>query len=196
MDKNKVKSPGRGSSEGFFGRFKYLVLLSLNPVGLLKSSEKHKWYIYLVFPATGWLLFFLQIGIERFRQGMFTAWTVILISFLGLVAGYLVVGFIGWMLAYILAYLGYEMAPDKVIALIAMSHTYMVFSVLLGLIYNLFGNSSSASFGIAGLLCTLMPIYAGIRTLGKGKAFLPPLIATLVGVILLFSWQLILIIVS
>lgn len=196
MNNNIGTGTKSSSSDGIFARLKIFAVFALNPTGVLKRKEKQKWYLFLIFPATGWFLFFLQIGMERFRQGSYSAWKVILISLLGLVIGYIMVGVIGAVIDFILSYFKINLRFDQVVSLIALSHTYMVFSVLLGLIYNLFGNSSSAAFGISGMLCTLMPIYAGIRTLGKGRAFMPPLMATLAGVILLGSWQLILAIVG
>lgn len=196
MDNKVGTGTKSSSSDGILAKLKVFAVFALNPTGVLKRKEKQKWYLYLIFPAIGWFLFFLQIGMERFRQGSYSGWKVIFISLLGLVIGYIMVGVIGAIIDFILSYFKIELRFDQVVTLIALSHTYMVFSVLLGLIYNLFGNSSSAAFGISGLLCTLMPIYAGIRTLGKGRAFMPPLMATLAGVILLGSWQLILVIIG
>lgn len=196
MNNNIGTGTKNSSSDGILAKLKIFAVFALNPTGVLKRKEKQKWYLFLIFPAIGWLLFFLQIGMERFRQGSYSAFKVILISLLGLIIGYIMVGVIGAIIDFILSYFKIELRFDQVVSLIALSHTYMVFSVLLGLIYNLFGNSSSAAFGISGLLCTLMPIYAGIRTLGKGRAFMPPLMATLAGVILLGSWQMILAIVG
>ncbi len=184
------------NTKGFFAKLKKYILFALNPVVLLKKNEKQKWYLHLFLPASGWMIFFLQIGIERYRQFMFSTWNVIAISLLGFLFGYLAVGFIGWVVSFILAKIRFDTRLDQVVSLIAMSHTYMFFSVVFGFIYNLFGNSSSASFGIAGLMCTLLPIYSGIRSLGKGKAFLPPLLATLTGIVLIFTWQLILAIIG
>lgn len=196
MEKNIGSGTKSSSSVGFFAKIKSFAVFALNPTGVLKLKEKQKWYLYLIYPAVGWFLFFLQIGMERFRQGTYSVGKVILISLLGLVIGYIIVGIIGAIIDFILSYYKIELRFDQVVSLIALSHTYMLFSVLLGLIYNIFGNSSSATFGISGLLCTLLPIYAGVRTLGKGRAFMPPLMATLAGVILLSSWQLILAIVG
>jgi hypothetical protein len=184
------------SKEGAFTNLKSglkkLIFQALNPASVLRKEERLKWHLLLLFPASGWFLFFLQVGIERYRQLMFNAWNVIAISLLGFIFGYVAVGLAGWLISFVLAQIRMETRMDQVISLIAMSHTYMVVSMILGLIYNLFGNSSSASFGIPGLMCTLLPIYSGIRSLGKGKAFLPPLLATATGVMLIFTWQLIL----
>lgn len=193
MDNNATT---RKPSGGLFAKIKTFAFLALNPSGVLKDSKKQKWYLYLIFPSVGWLLFFLQVGMERYRQGMYSVWKVILICLLGLIIGYVMVGIIGALIDFILSYFKMDVRFDQAVTLIAMSHTYMIFSLVLGLIYNLFGNSSSAAFGISGLLCTLLPIYAGVRTLGKGRAFMPPLMATLAGIILLASWQLILAIVG
>jgi len=179
-------------SDSIFKKVKYMVLYALNPIQVLEEKKFHKWYLYLILPAVGWMLFFLQVGLDKY----YNFWRVLLISLLGLVMGYIFVAVTGWLLTLILNNLGNYLRNDQVISLIALSHTYMASSVLLGLIYNIFGHSSSASFGIAGLMCTLLPIYAGIRTLSKNRVFLAPTLATLVGILLLISWQFILKIVN
>ena len=105
--------------------------------------------------------------------------------------GYIVVGLVGLGVAAVLKSMQRPVRSDAVISTIALSHTYMVFSLVLGLIYSAFGVNSSTTFGVAGLLCTLLPIYSGIRTLGRGNAFLAPLLATCVGAALLACWRLI-----
>ena len=149
MDKNNNSGTSSSSDNGFFAKVKIFAVFALNPSGVLKNKEKQKWYLYLIFPAVGWFLFFLQIGMERFRQGSYSAGKVILISLLGLIVGYIVVGIIGALIDFILSYYKIDLRFDQVVSLIALAHTYMVFSVLLGLIYNLFGNSSAATFGIS-----------------------------------------------
>lgn len=134
------------ANDNIFMKIKYLVLYALNPLNVLNDSKKHPWFLYLILPAVGWMLFFLQVGIERYRGFMYSAWKVVLITFLGFTIGYIAVGLISWMLNLILSALGKALHTDQVISLIALSHTYMTFSVVLGLIYNLTGNSSSDSF--------------------------------------------------
>jgi len=179
-------------SDNIFKKLKYMIFYALNPIQVLEEEKFHKWYLYLILPAFGWMLFFLQVGLDKY----YGFWKVLIISLLGLIMGYIFVAAIGWLLTLILNNLGNYLRNDQVISLIALSHTYMVSSVLLGLIYNIFGHSSSASFGIAGLMCTLLPIYAGIRTLSKNRVFLAPILATLVGILLLVSWQFIITIVN
>jgi hypothetical protein len=173
-------------------KIKYIIFYALNPIGILSESTFHRWYLYLILPAVGWMLFFLQVGLDKY----YGFWKVLLMVIIGLISGYSFVGAIGFIMTFILSYLGKELKNDQVISLIALSHTYMASSMFLGLIYNIIGFNSSASFGIAGLMCTLLPIYAGIRTLSKRKPFMAPLLTTLVGVLLLMSWQLIIVIVS
>jgi len=170
---------------------KKFVLLALNPAEIVRNKRTYNWYLYLIYPAIGWMIFFLQVGLDKF-----SGFRVFFTMLLGLVIGYIAVGAIGFIIAFILARLGMDIRSDQVITLISMAHTYMLFSVVLGLIYRIFGSGSSSVFGITGLLCTLLPIYAGIRILGKGRAFLPPMLATLAGILLLLSWQLILAVVS
>ena len=179
-----------GETDNIFKRIKHFILFALNPINILEDETHHKWFIYLILPALGWMLFFLQVGLDK----SLTFFGVVFISLLGFVFGYIVVGLVGFLLKLLLVSTKKLIRTDQIISVVALSHTYMTFSVILGLIYNLFGYSSSASFGITGLLCTLLPIYAAIRSLNKKRVFLAPLLATLVGVILLASWQLILII--
>lgn len=173
------------------GTIKRFILFALNPAEIVKEKKPYNWFVFLIYPAIGWMIFFLQVGLDKF-----SGFRVFITMLLGLIIGYIAVGAIGFILAFILARLGMDVRSDQVITLISMSHTYMIFSVILGLIYRIFGSSSASAFGITGLLCTLLPIYAGIRILGKDKAFLPPMLATLTGIMLLFTWQLIIVIVS
>lgn len=179
-------------SDNILKKLKYIIFYALNPIQVLEEEKFHKWYLYLILPAVGWMLFFLQVGLDKY----YVFWRVLIISLLGLIIGYIFVAGIGWLLTLILNNLGNYLRNDQVISLIALSHTYMASSVVLGLIYNIFGNSSSASFGIAGLMCTLLPIYAGIRTLSRNRVFLAPILATLIGILLLVSWQFIITIVN
>jgi len=182
------------TTRSFAGKAKRFMLFALNPTEIVKDKKSYNWYFYLIYPALGWMIFFLQVGLDKFSG--ISGIRVFLTMVLGLVTGYAAVGVIGFLIAFILARLGMDIRSDQVITLISMAHTYMLFSVILGLIYRIFSSSVSSSvFGISGLLCTLLPIYAGIRILGKDKAFLSPLLASLAGVMLLFSWQLIITIV-
>jgi hypothetical protein len=164
-------------------KIKYIIFYALNPIGILSESTFHRWYLYLILPAVGWMLFFLQVGLDKY----YGFWKVLLMVIIGLISGYIFVGAICFIMTFILSYLGKELKNDQVISLIALSHTYMASSMFLGLIYNIIGFN---------LMCTLLPIYAGIRTLSKRKPFMAPLLTTLVGVLLLMSWQLIIVIVS
>ena len=178
-------------SKNNVGKIKDFLLFALNPAEIVRKKKQYNWFLYLIYPAVGWMIFFLQVGLDKF-----SGFRVFITMLLGLIIGYIAVGVIGFLIAFILARLGMDIRSDQVITLISMSHTYMLFSVLLGLVYRIFGSSSASAFGITGLLCTLLPIYAGIRILGKNKVYLPPLLATLTGVLLMFSWQMIIAIVS
>ncbi len=190
MDENTSQTTNH-KEDSILKKIKYMLLFALNPMAVLKEEKIHKWYLHLILPAVGWMIFFLQVGLDKNRNGYFATGKIILLTSMGLIIGYIAVGLIGALLTLILASLGKKTRLDQVISSIALSHTYMTFSVILGLIYNLFGYNSAATFGITGLLCTLLPIYAGIRSLSKRSTFLAPILATVVGVLLLASWQLI-----
>lgn len=175
-------------------RLKSLLVYALNPAKILTEEKQHKWYLHLILPAAGWMLFFLQVALDKNDSYYVPAGSIVLVSLLGFVVGYITVGLIGLLTSYLMGIIRKKVSWDKTISCIAMSHTYMAMSLVLGFIYRIFGASSSAVFGIAGLLCTLLPIYSGLRTLGKQNAFFAPLMATLIGVILLGVWNLIIMI--
>ncbi len=172
-------------------KFRHALILLLNPGQILDDNKKYRWYLFLLYPATGWSLFFLQVYLSQHIDSLNTLIKMVTISF---AIGYTVNLFIGVSLTWILRSIKRRIEYDNVISCISLSHTYMFFSLVLGFIYRIFDPSISVSFGVAGVLCTLLPIYSGIRNLGSKNPFVPPLLATYVGVIMLFFWKLITII--
>lgn len=169
-------------------KLKNALLIFFNPSLILDNNKKYRWYLFLIYPAAGWSLFFLQVYISQHINSADTLIKMMIISF---VLGYAVNLFIGITLTLLLRLIKRRIEYDNVISCIALSHTYMFFSLILGFIYRIFDPTASVSFGVAGVLCTLLPIYAGIRNLGSKNPFVPPLLATYVGVVMLFFWKLI-----
>lgn len=169
-------------------KLKNAIILLLNPGQILDDRKTYKWYLLLFYPAAGWSLFFLQVYLSQHINSVSTLIQMLIVS---LILGYLVNLFIGVSLTWILRLIKRRIEYDNVISCISLSHTYMFFSLVLGFIYRIFDPSASVSFGVAGVLCTLLPIYSGIRNLGSKNPFVPPLLATYVGVIMLFFWKLI-----
>ncbi len=172
-------------------KLKKAIIYLLNPSLILDNNNKYRWYFFLLYPAAGWSLFFLQVYITQHYNSISTLIKMLVISF---VLGYIVNLFIGITLTWILRSIKHRLEYDNVISCISLSHTYMFFSLILGFLYMFFDPASSVTFGVTGVLCTLLPIYSGIRNLGSKHAFIPPLLATYVGVIMLFCWKLIMII--
>ena len=172
-------------------KFKKAVVYLLNPSLILDNKNKYKWYLFLLYPATGWSLFFLQVYISQHLNSLDTLFKMLAVSF---VLGYIVNLFIGVTLTLLMRTINRRIEYDNVISCISLSHTYMFFSLVLGFIYRIFDPTSSVAFGVTGVLCTLLPIYAGIRNLGSKNPFIPPLLATYVGVVMLLCWKLITII--
>jgi len=174
-------------SEENKSKLKLAIIYLLNPSMILDNKKQYKWYLFLLYPSAGWSLFFLQVHLSSNAAGSSVVKTLI-ISF---VIGYIVNLIIGISLTWILRLIKKRIEYDNVITCISLSHTYMLFSLILGFIYRIFDKGLSVTFGITGVLCTLLPIYSGIRNLGTKHPFIPPLLATYVGVIMLFFWKLI-----
>jgi hypothetical protein len=191
MDDNNSISVNRS---GIFKKFMGFILYALNPVKTLKEEKKLRWYYHLIIPAVGWMLFFLQVGIYNGSQFSYPFGKILLLSLTGLALGYFCVLAISCLLVPLLAIWKIRIRTDQAVSCVALSHTYMVLSAVIGLVYSIFGSISPSSFGITGLLCTMLPIYSAIRSLGNKKAFAAPVLASVVGVLMLAGWQLILII--
>ena len=191
---NETSNPFPNQERFLIKKLKGLLVYALNPAKILTEEKQHKWYLHLIFPAAGWMLFFLQAALDKNDRYYVPAGSIMLVSLLGFVVGYITVGLIGRLTSYILGLTKRKVSYGSAISCIAMSHTYMFISLVMGFIYRAFGMNSSAVFGIAGLLCTLLPIYSGLRTLGRQGAFFAPLMATLIGVLLLGVWNLIMLI--
>ncbi len=174
--------------KSFIKKSKRFILFALNPASAINSQTNYKWYLYLIFPSFGWMLFFMQTGLDRAMEYYVSAGSIIGISLLGFAAGYVTVGLVSYFVLQIMKASKIEIEYSNVAVCIAMSHTYMIFSLVLGFVYRIFGTGSSAAFGVAGLLCTLLPIYSGIRTLGGKNAYFAPLVTTVIGFFMLCMW--------
>ena len=175
-------------AEGSKSKLKLAIIYLLNPSMILDNKKQYKWYLFLLYPAAGWSLFFLQVHLGSEAGSTASIVKTLIISF---VTGYVVNLIIGITLTWILRMIKRRIEYDNVITCISLSHTYMFFSLVLGFIYRIFDKGAAVTFGITGVLCTLLPIYSGIRNLGTKHPFIPPLLATYVGVIMLFFWKLI-----
>ena len=162
-----------------------MVQYALNPAKALHSEEKQKWYLFLFLPAFTWMMFFLQVYIDGDIKSFVK---FVLMVFGGLVLGYIFNLLAGFLTTIILNMIKRKIKMDNVVSCIALSHTYMFFSVALGFIYRIFSISSAVVFGVAGLMCTLLPIYSGIRSLDDSP-FVSPLLTTFIGVLLLGCWK-------
>jgi hypothetical protein len=172
-------------------KIRHALILLLNPSQILDDKKKYKWYLFLLYPSAGWSLFFLQVYLSLHIDSGGALFKMLIVSF---ALGYTVNLFIGITLTWILRSIKRRIEYDNVISCISLSHTYMFFSLVLGFIYRIFDPSISVSFGVAGVLCTLLPVYSGIRNLGNKNPFAAPLLATYVGVIMLFFWKIVTII--
>jgi|GEM_PF-1632855 len=171
---------------------KKYMLYSLDPVKALTDDREQRWYCHLLLPAFGWMMFFLLVGLYRNFQSGYPVWETVFLAGKGFVLGYICVMIASILLSFMLMLFGVFIKVDSVITCVALSHTYMAFSMILGLVYFIFMKGTPTTFGITGLLCTLMPIYSGIRKLAGKNPFTAPIVASVIGVLMLAGWRLVL----
>ena len=79
--------------------FRKAIVLLLNPSIILENKMKYRWYLFLLYPALGWTLFFMQVYFSRHLSSTATLIKMIAVSF---VLGYAVNLFIGVTLTLLL----------------------------------------------------------------------------------------------
>ena len=176
----------------FFTRAKNNFLYALDPVRVMTDDIRHKWYYNLFLPASGWMLFFSLVGLYRKTGSDYSAGKIVILALTGFVLGYACVFVASVLLSFLFVLFSIRITTGRTIACVALSHTYMTFSMILGLLYFIIGKGSPTAFGITGLLCTLLPIYSGIRKLTGKNAFTAPILVSFIGVLMLIGWNIVL----
>ncbi|PRR83694.1 YIP1 family protein [Clostridium vincentii] len=176
--------------------YKLLLKGILNPATVMeKYSEKKSSYLLLMVSSIAYLLFFLQVGIDKLRVGTVEVGYVIKIALIGFVVGYLgvlLVSILIWMMTKL--FKG-DWSLNKVTGCIAISYSstlvYMVCGILAQLIL---GWNTAITFGITGLLWSLFPVANSIKKITKNNISATVIITTISGILFMFIWSLILII--
>lgn len=169
----------------------------LNPASIMEQHNPGgSSYLFLIVSAFAYLLFFLQVGIDKLRAEMVQTNYIIKLSGVGFIVGYLGVLLISTVVWVLIKLVKGDWSLSKVIGCMAISHgstlVYMILGVLAQLIL---GWNTALAFGVTGLLWSLFPIANSIKLMTKNNIKGTVIITTIVGLMLMFVWNCILTIV-
>lgn len=173
-------------------RWKIALTMIMNPGEVIKKQmNRVPWPFSLFISGLAFTLFFLQTGLDMYRNAQIGTSTVILITILGIIygtAGISAVAALAWVLC---SSKENEYSLDWTISSFALGYSATLVYVLTGLIFSvLFGWKTSVAFGVTGLLWALRPTIVTIRQMSGDRVSFSVTVATLCGAILLFGWAL------
>ena len=152
--------------------------------------EDVAWPVALTVPLLAFALFFLQSGIDLYRDGALDGVEVAGLAFGGAVMGLVLVpllALVAWVVSQI-----FDTKRSAGWAVRAFSLAYapaLVYGVC-GLVMSLFfGWNTAVAFGITGVLWAISPLFAALREMSGDRRRLSLVLASLVGLIVLVVWS-------
>jgi hypothetical protein len=169
-----------------------IISMMVSPAKALKSSvAKVPWYFSIAVSASAFGLFFFQTGFDLYRTGQKGFGFALLSAGTGVVYGLVVIPLLGVILWIILKALKTEKDIGWAISSFCLSYSGALIYGILGILFSIaFEWRTAIAFGVTGVLWATGPIIATIREMTNDKSVLGIVLATLVGVVVLFTWSL------
>jgi RNA polymerase subunit RPABC4/transcription elongation factor Spt4 len=167
-DKPDIKSIGQILKKKTF--YKDIISEALHPDILYQKKEELPWYLFILFPVFSYLFLFMQIGLDRVGLGFIEPLGVLSEVIYGLILGIILFFALAFIL-YIIAVINKKsLELTKLLSCIGISHLLPFNIIFLGFLLRFFtGWSTSVTFGITGVLITLIPILNLIMYIYKNK---------------------------
>ena len=135
------------------------------------------------------MLFFLQTGIDRARDGMLDTRGVVVLSIAGLIYGTVGIGLtgvVGWIGARLMGGAG---ELREAIRAFALAYSATLIYAAMGLMFNLFfGWNTAVAFGVTGVLWALAPMISVLKGMVNGRGWPATVLATVCGLMVLAGW--------
>ncbi|SHH12941.1 hypothetical protein [Clostridium grantii] len=180
------------ANDSFMSSLKDSIIMITNPAAILKKKMQGvSWQVALIIPGSAFSLFFLQTGIDLFRNGSIGLIRVVLMGLLGVIYGTIGVTGLSIICFFITKSMGTTKDMKWAISTFAMGYSGTLVYAVTGLIFSsLLGWNTAVAFGVTGVLWALRPMMATIRHMTNGNATIGVILSTICGTILLFGWAL------
>lgn len=170
--------------------WKSILLMMVNPAGVLKRRMASISFVWaLAVSGTAFTLFFLQTGLDLYRNGKPGPLVVVLAS-IGLIYGTVIVAAIAMVAWQLTRLFGGTKSIDWSVKAFALGYSPALIYATLGLLVNaIFHWKTAIAFGVTGMLWALGPMIAAIKEMTDQKTGVSMVIATLCGGLLLLGWS-------
>lgn len=170
--------------------FSSILPMMFNPASFVENRLKDaNLFFSLLVPALGFGLFFAQTGLDLFKTGQKPMNFVYTVTAAGVVYGALFVPFLGVLLWIFLKIARSKVSFKETISAMCLSYSGLLVYTLFGMIFSpLLNWRTSVVFGVSGVVWSMGTLMGTIRQLSNGKTALSVFLATIFGVLVLFSW--------
>ncbi len=165
----------------------------IDPAQFLKRNmEGLPWYFSVLISGVAFLLLFLQSGLDMYRAAKIDLIKVFLLAAIGLFFGIVVIVLLALFIHLIAMIVGYRAPLSKTIKLFTLSYAASLIYLIMGLIFSLaLSWNTSIAFGVTGILWTMRPLIATIKSMFKERELISVIISSLCGVFVIVMWSLI-----
>ena len=172
------------------GLLRTVLSVMIDPGSLLKSRLPETGFgVALGVSGLAFLLFFLQTGLDRAREGQIGGKTVVVFSLVGLAfgtVGVAIIGLVGWTGARLL---GGKGSLGEAIRAFGLAYSPTLIYATVGLVFNLLlGWNTAVAFGVTYLLWALGPMIVALKEMVGGRSGAAAALATICGFLVLLGW--------
>lgn len=165
--------------------------MMISPGSILKSAMGNiPWFFSLAVSALAFGLFFWQTGLDLYKTGQKELSFAVLAAGAGALYGLTVIPLLGAIIWVILKAAKSDKSLRWAVSAFCLSYSGALVYGLLGLLFAVFlGWKTSIAFGVTGVLWATGPLIVSIREMTGGKNVLSITLATLAGLVVLFTWS-------
>lgn len=173
-------------------QWKVILNMLINPGEVVKKNMSSvPWYLSMSVSGSAFGMFFLQTGLDMYREGGIGVQKLWLIGFLGVLYGTVGVALIALMVWAFTKSEENNIDKGWVISSFALGYSATFVYAFLGLMFSvLFDWQTSVAFGVTGVLWAIRPTIVIIKQISGDRMEFSIMLSTLCGAIMLFGWSL------
>lgn len=171
--------------------FRTALTMMINPGSVLqKAVTGIPWPLSLCISGLAFLLFFMQTGLDLWRNGLKEFSFVLWLSGAGLLFGSFGIALLSMLAWGITKIFRGGKSPGWAISAFGLGYCSTLIFTIFGMFFSLVLHwNTSIAFGVSGVLWATGPMIASIKEMSHGKTALSVIIATLCSGLLLLGWS-------
>ncbi|MBP7175313.1 MAG: hypothetical protein KBA53_03700 [Thermoclostridium sp.] len=171
--------------------FRTIISMMISPGAVLKNAISNiPWFFSLPVSALAFCLFFLQTGLDLCKTGQKSFCFALISAAAGAAYGLIMIPLLAAILWCVLKLFKTDKGLKWAISSFCLSYSGALIYGILGIVFSvLVGWKTAISFGVTGVIWATGPLISSIREMSGGKNVLSIILATFMGVAVLFSWS-------